>query len=141
MRRILVDTNVLVSFLTDRNVRQREKAALLLRGAAENEHTLVLHSMAIVEMIYVLTQLYDDPPETVAEDVSDLLAMPGVLSVDEVSWTLVMDRWPRTISSIGDAILAAVAVHGGFDAVATFDRDLARKLIRQGSALVWPARS
>jgi predicted nucleic acid-binding protein len=141
MNRILVDANVLVSFLTDRNLQQREKASVLLRGAAEREHTLVLHSMSIVEMIYVLTQLYHEDPEIVAEDVTDLLAMPGVTSTDELSWSLVMERWPRPIAALGDAILAAVATHGDFDAVATFDRDLAKKLVRQGSALFWPPRS
>ena len=141
MKQILVDANVLVSFLTDRNTRQREKAAALLRGAAEREHMVVLHSMSIVEMIYVLTQLYHEDPLDVAQDVSDLLAMPGVISTDEMAWSLVLERWPRTIPSLGDAILAAVASRGQFDAVATFDRHLAKQLVRQGSALHWPART
>ncbi len=34
MKEILVDAHVLISFLTDRNERQREKAAVLLRGAS-----------------------------------------------------------------------------------------------------------
>ncbi len=51
MNPILVDANVLISFLTDRNARQREEASALLRGAVAQEHMLVLHSMTIVEMI------------------------------------------------------------------------------------------
>lgn len=141
MKQILVDANVLISFLTDRNARQREKAAALLRGAVAQEHTLVLHSMSIVEMIYVLTQLYHEDPQGVARDVADLLAMPGVISTDEVVWSLVLERWPHTMPALGDAILAAVASRDPFDAVATFDRDLAKKLVRQGSALFWPART
>jgi len=141
MKQILVDTNVLISFLSDRNARQREKASALIRSAVQHEQTLVIHSMSIVEMIYVLTQLYHQDRAEVAEDVSDLLAMPGVVSIDEVSWNLVLERWPKTIPALGDAMLAAVAAHGRFDAVATFDRDLAKKLVRQGSSLYWPARS
>ena len=141
MKQILVDANVLISFLTDRNERQSEKADALLRGAVEQEHSLVLHSTSIVEMIYVLTQLYHEEPQDVARDVADLLAMPGVVSTDEVVWSLVLERWPHTIPTLGDAILAAVASRGPLDSVATFDRDLAKKLVRQGSALFWPARS
>lgn len=141
MKQILVDANVLISFLTDRNALQREKAAALLRGAAVHEHILVLHSMSVVEMIYVLTQLYREDPEEVARDVSELLAMPGVISTDDIPWSLVLDRWPRTVPSLGDAILAAVASRGPFDAVATFDRGLAKKLLRQGSASYWYARA
>lgn len=140
MKQILVDANVLISFLTDRNARQREKAAVLLRGAAEREHTLVIHSMSIVEMIYVLTQIYHEDPAEVAEDVGGLLSMPGVTSMDEIAWSLVLERWPRPLPALGDAILAAVASGSSLDEVATFDRDLARKLIRQGSALHWPVR-
>jgi predicted nucleic acid-binding protein len=139
MKQILVDTNVLVSFLTDRNPGQQAKAAALLRGAAEREHMLVLHSMSIVEMIYVLTQLYHEDPTDVAQDVSDLLAMPGVISTDDIPWSLVLERWPRVIASLGDAILAAVASRGHFDTVATFDRILAKKLALQGSAPYWSA--
>jgi predicted nucleic acid-binding protein len=138
MKQILVDANVLISFLTDRNARQREKASALFHGAATQKHTLVLHSMSIVEMIYVLTQLYHEDPQDVARDVADLLAMPGVISTDELAWSEVLDRWPLKLPALGDAILAAVASGGTFDAVATFDRDLAKKLVRQGSALLWP---
>lgn len=141
MKEVLVDTNVFISFLSDRNARQREKASELIRSAAQHEQMLVIHSMSIVEMIYVLTQLYHQDRVEVAEDVSDLLAMPGVISIDEVSWNLVFERWPETIPAVGDAMLAAAAAHGRFDAVATFDRDLAKKLVRQGSSLYWPARS
>ena len=55
MKEILVDTNVLISFLTDRNKSQQEQAAALFRGAADREHTLVLHSITLVEMTAVFT--------------------------------------------------------------------------------------
>jgi predicted nucleic acid-binding protein len=139
MKHILVDANVLVSFLTDRNAHQSERAAALFRGAAAQGQRLVLHSMTIMEMIYVLTELYHEDPQSVAEDVADLLAVPEVVTADEVMWSLVLERWPRTIPALGDAILAAAASGGQFDAVATFDRNLAKKLVRQGSTLFWPA--
>ncbi|HEX3070788.1 MAG TPA: PIN domain-containing protein [Thermoanaerobaculia bacterium] len=138
MKQILVDANVFISFLTDRDARQSERAAALLRGAAEQEQRLVLHSMSIVEMIYVLTKLYHQDPESVGADVADLLAVREVVTTDEVMWSLVLERWPRTILELGDAILAAAASGGQFDAVATFDRNLAKRLVKQGSTLFWP---
>jgi predicted nucleic acid-binding protein len=63
--------------------------------------------------------------------------MPGVISEDEVVWSDVLERWPHTIRSLGDAILAAAAGRSSLDAVATFDQGLARQLTRQGSVLYW----
>jgi predicted nucleic acid-binding protein len=137
VREILVDANVLVSFLTDRDEEQRRKASALFQGASERVHTLVLHTISIVEMVYVLTQIYRQEASGVAELVRELLAMPGVLTADEVSWLLILERWPKVIDSLGDAIVAAVAIQGQYDAVATFDNTLRKKLKRQGSVSYW----
>lgn len=137
MRQILVDANVLVSFVTTRNEEQREKASALFRAAAEHEHILVVHTVVIVEMVFVLLHLYNVDPGVVADNVRELLAMPGVIPAEEVAWSLVLERWPQTVSSFGDAILAAVAAQGLYDAVATFDKPFRKKLAKQGSASYW----
>jgi predicted nucleic acid-binding protein len=139
VKEILVDTNVLVSFFTDRNQDQQVRAAALFRAAANREVTLAVHAISISEMVYVLRNLYKVEPPKIAHAIRLLLAMPGVLSIGEVVWSLVLERWPETISSLGDAILAAAAIEGGYDAVATFDVPLGKKLAKQGSALYWPA--
>jgi predicted nucleic acid-binding protein len=139
MREVLVDANVLVSFLTDRNKDQQEKAAALLLAAREREHSLILHSISISEAIYVLRNLYKIDPQEIADSIHQLLALPGVTSVGEVSWSLVFERWPGVIPSLGDAVLAAVAEQARYDAVATFDNNLRKKLVKQGSASYWSA--
>jgi predicted nucleic acid-binding protein len=139
MKEILVDANVLVSFLTDRNQSQQEQAAELFRGAADREHILALHSITLVEMVHVFIQIYKAEPADVARAVSSLLEMPGVVSVTDITWSLVLERWPLIISSFGDAIIAAVAHQGRYDAVATFDGGLRKQLVKQGSVAYWPS--
>ena len=137
MRQILVDTNVLLSFLTDRNKSQQEQAAALFRGAADREHTLILHSITLIEMVHVFIHVYEVTPVDVADSLSRLLEMPGVVTETEITWSLVLESWPQVIPSFGDAILAAVALQGHYDAVATFDGPLRKKLARQGSVSYW----
>lgn len=137
MKQILVDTNVLVSFLTDRNQEQQEQAAALFRGAAAGEHTLLLHQTALSEMVYVLLSLYHVSAGEIAKTLHDLLAMPGTAAINDLSWPVVLDLWPDKIPSFGDAALAAVGRHSGCDAMATFDDKLSRRLKKQGLTAYW----
>jgi predicted nucleic acid-binding protein len=136
-KQIVVDTNVLVSFLTDRDPVQQEQVAALFRGAAAGAHALILHQIALSEMVYVLLNLYGVSPVEVARILADLLAMPGIQPVHELSWPLLLGLWPATIPSFSDAALAAVAKQGVYDEVATFDRSLAKRLKRQGVPTCW----
>ena len=134
-KQIVVDTNVLVSFLTDRDPRQQEQAAALFRGAAAGAHVLILHQIALSEMVYVLLNLYGVSPVETARILEDLLAAPGIQPVHEISWPLLLDLWPEKIPSFPDAAIAAVA--RAYDEVATFDRPLAKRLKRQGLSTCW----
>ena len=102
------------------------------------EHSLFLHSITVSESIYVLRNVYGLDPKEIASSIYQVLCLPGVVPIGDVPWSLVFERWPGVVSNLGDAVLAAVAIRERFDAVATFDVPLRKKLAKQGSKVYWP---
>ena len=137
MKRIGIDTNVVISFVTDRDLKQQARAAELFGAAGAGEHVLVLHQAVITEAVYVMHNGYEIEPSAVMAVMRDLVALPGVVAVDRVEWRDIWSLWPRRIKDFGDACLTAVAQAGAFDALATFDAAFARQARRQGVATYW----
>ena len=135
--RIGVDTNVVLSVLIDRNAEQQARAAELFGAAAAGDLHIVLHQVVINESVHVLKNVYEVKPANVAAILRDLLALPGVVAIDELDWSAVLSLWPRRMADFSDACLAAVAKSDAFDALATFDAGFRRRLRRQGLATHW----
>jgi predicted nucleic acid-binding protein len=137
LKEVLVDTNVLVSFVFDREPEQQEQADELLRLAASGRLRVLLHQVVLTEMAWVLLNLYDVPPAEVRATLGDLLSLPGTVPVHELSWVRVLDLWPNQVRDLGDAAIAAVALQTHADAVATFDRPFRRRLKSLRLASYW----
>jgi len=137
MKRVGVDTNVVVSFVTDRDANQQARTAELFSGATSGEHVIVLHQAVITEAVYVMCTVYETKANVVSAVMRDLLSLPGVVTVDEVDWPEIWRLWPRRIRDFGDACLTAVARAETFDVLATFDAAFAKRARRQGVATYW----
>lgn len=135
--RILVDTNILVSYLVDRSPGQQARAAALIEAAADPDRRLLLHSLVLAEVAFVLRNVYERDAKEVADVLRRLLEVPGAETVDATPWPAILELWPVRIPDLLDALLAAVALELRPDAVATFDRALARKLHALGLSTDW----
>ena len=133
MKSAVVDTNVVLSFVTDRNPLQQRAAARLFDQAASGERRIVLPQVVLVEIVYVLQNLYQTPATETADLLDDLLAMPRVEVDNEVAWHAVLEIWPSRLRGLADAVLVTVA-KAGDHAVASFDRKLKRALRSVGVA-------
>ena len=137
MKRVVLDTNVLVSFLTDRDPQQQARAAELVTAASRGEVELVLHQIAATELVYVLQNLYRVETRRVAATIGELIALPGLLTSDDLPWAAVLALWPSAIGDFADAVLVAATRAGRHDAIATFDLAFRRRLGRLGLASYW----
>ncbi|MGA2262442.1 MAG: PIN domain-containing protein [Acidobacteriota bacterium] len=128
MNRIVIDTNIVISFLTNRSLEQQALAAKLFEGASAGKHELLLQQIVITEVVYVLRNLYRRTVEEVAASVRDLIELPGIVVLDKMPWGDLCDLWPREIEEYADAALVAVTRSGRHDYLATFDLKLRKRL-------------
>jgi len=135
--RTIIDTNVVLSFLLVREPRQQAQATELFTAAARGEHELAVHQIVISETVYVLTNVYAVGRKETAAIIRDLLATPGVVPLNDLTWATLLDVWPDRVDDFGDACLAAVATTGAVDSVATFDARFARQLRRLDLPTYW----
>ena len=137
MKRVGVDTNVVVSFITDRDPGQQGLAAELFGAATSGEHVIVLHQQVVAETVYVLSNLYGVRRSVVSNVMRDLLSLPGMVTVAEADWPAIWKLWPRRVRDFGDACLLATARADAFDLLATFDTAFAKRTRRHGVATYW----
>lgn len=135
---VVVDTNVFISLLTDRDDAQRALAKQLLLRAETGEITIVLPQFILFEIAHVLRNLYGVAPATAASLIRDTIALPGVILITEYPWQEILDQWSERLPSIADAGIVALGTTHRYDAVATFDRKLTREMSSHGLPAYWP---
>jgi predicted nucleic acid-binding protein len=137
VRSVVVDANVLVSYFVDRHVEQSDAAEALLQRSEEGEIAAIVPQFVVFEVTYVLQSQYGFTGERLATMIRDIITFPGVQMIDDCPWRRVMEVWPDPITSLADAAIAAVALTNRYDAVATFDQKLAKRLKDFGVAAYW----
>jgi predicted nucleic acid-binding protein len=137
VRSVVVDANVLVSFLVDRHPKQRDDADALLQQAEAGDVVAIVPQFVVFEVTYVLQSRYGFTGERLASLIRDVITFPGVEIIDDCPWRRVMNLWPNPLPSLADAAIAAVATANRYDAVATFDRKLARRVRELGVTAYW----
>ena len=136
-RRIVVDANVFVSFLVERNEKQRLAAKALLESAADGEIAAVVPQFAVFEIAYVLQSFYGIPAAEVATLIGEMISLPGVAVIDNCPWKKVFEHWPSQIQGLADAATVAVAIANRYDAVATFDQKMRNRMRSLGVESYW----
>jgi predicted nucleic acid-binding protein len=137
VQRVVIDANVFLSTLVHRNDAQREAAKELLLKAEDGELEVILPQFVIFEIVYVLQSTYRIPGSELAPMLRDLIALPGVLVIDECPWKRVLEYWPAPLPSLADAAIIAVAASKRYDAIATFDQKLSKRSRDFGVTAYW----
>jgi predicted nucleic acid-binding protein len=137
VRSVVIDANVLVSYFTARNDTQLAAARTLLQQADDGELVAIIPQFVVFEVTYVLQGLYNITGDRLTAMIRDVVSFPGARVIDDCPWKRVLEVWPDPLPSLADAAMAAVAVANRYDAVATFDRKLAKRVQDLGVSSYW----
>ena len=121
MKKYIIDTNALISFVTDRNLAQQEIVAPLFEAASRLKCTLVCHQFVLTEFVFVMDKVYGTPKETINAMLRDLTAMPGVEVHQQTDFSVLLSFWPSKIADFGDALIAATGKAMKGATIVTFD--------------------
>ena len=121
MKKYIIDTNSLISFVTDRNLAQQEIVAPLFEAASRLKCTLVCHQFVLTEFVFVMDNVYGTPKETINAMLRDLSTMPGVEVYQHTDFNVLLSLWPSKITDFGDALIAATGKAMKGATIVTFD--------------------
>jgi predicted nucleic acid-binding protein len=132
MKEYIIDTNALISFVTDRNLEQQEKIASLFEDVARQNATVICPQNVLSEFIYVMEKVYGVSKVSIKTIVSDFIKTPGVAVFHDLDFGVLMKIWGEQIPEYGDAIVASVCKALKGSTIVTFDKRFRSKLKKSG---------
>lgn len=136
MKKYVIDTNALISFVTDRNPQQQLKISKIFMKAAQLKAMVLCPQNVLTEFIYVMDKVYEISRDNIKKMVRDFIAMPGITIIHELNLQTVLSYWPESIPDFGDAVVASVCRLNKKSAIFTFDQKLIKQLRSLGLEVV-----
>ena len=122
MSRLLLDTNVIVRFLTGDHPAHSPRSRNLFARAAAGDVTLVVTDLALAETAWVLQSFYSLDRNAITAALKDLIDSAGIEVENKATLLSALRNFAQTDVNFVDAYHAAVAA-GESIAIASFDRD------------------
>jgi predicted nucleic-acid-binding protein len=134
MKNILLDTNALLSYVTDRNKKQSETMLDIFNRAGKLEFEICIISNVITEFVFVLQKVYKTKSELISNILRDMNSMTGVNLHHGFFPETLYSIWPDKVKDYSDAFLSAASIELNYP-VATFDRKFGKQLMKLGGKI------
>ncbi len=125
MKPMLLDTNVLLRFITGEPADQAAEVTKLMSAADAGQVKLAVLPMILAEAVFVLTGFYEHSRREVADVLSHLISSPGFHSEEQERMLQALQLFGAGKLDFVDCYLAAASVRDG-RTVVSFDRGLAK---------------
>jgi predicted nucleic acid-binding protein/HEAT repeat protein len=116
---------------------QHAASKALLLKAVDGELTAIVPQFVVFEISYVFQAMYGATGERLATLIRAVVTLPGARVTDDCPWKRVLEVWPDPLPALADAAILAIAATNRYDAVATFDKKLAKRLRGAGIRTYW----
>ena len=136
MFHVVIDANVLISYVFARDEAQQELAETLFLRARNRDVVVVLPQFVIFEAIFVFRSFYKLPPHEITAMLREAITLPGLTVVDDCFWQPFFEHWSDLRPDVVDAAILAVAIEHRY-ALATFDHKLSNRARTFGVATYW----
>ncbi len=121
-----VDTNVVLRLLVRDDAAQTRAAIRYLDAHASAEDPALVSTVAVVETVWVLEDVYGYSRAEIAAAVEGLLSMAQLRVDDGGAVAVALHRFRRATADFADCLLGVVNVALGCSHTATFDRKASR---------------
>jgi predicted nucleic-acid-binding protein len=132
VKKYVIDTNALISFVTDRNLEQQKTVTPLFESATRMKSVLICHQFVLTEFVFVMERIYKVPKETINTMLRDLISTTGIELQQQTDFSQLLNFWPAKIPDFGDALVAATAKGIKGSIVVTFDERFRTALNKLG---------
>lgn len=127
MKRLRIDANVLLRFLTGEPESMAESAARLMRRAENGEVLLILSPLVVAETVWVLKSFYRRSAPEIAQVLIPLLSADGLEVKDREIMIGALELARDKNVDFVDAVIALEAVRSN-EVICTFDETDFRRL-------------
>ncbi len=129
MKKYLIDTNGLISFLTDRNIEQQKIISKYFIDASNLKCELIVLDIVIIELVYVLENVYNIKSNDIHTILKSLKDNPGIGLDSYFDFHEILKLWPDKIKDFGDTVISSYAKKNKIS-ILTFDNKLKKELNR-----------
>ena len=126
MRRVYVDTNIILRFITGSPADQASQAKRLFNAAEQGEVSLVLDEIALAESVWVLSSLYKFSRDAIRDVLQVIIASPGIEMNDEMGALLALTLYADLNVDFEDALISVHMGRDGIEEIYTFDKHFSR---------------
>lgn len=121
-KRVVIDTNILVRYLTNDDPSKAKAVDSFLNKALKGEFKILIPSIVIAELVWVLESFYEIKANEIAELIEAVVNTPGVEVTDKSIIIFALKLYRAKNMDFIDAWIIEFAKNSNVNTIYTFDK-------------------